>query len=396
MRHFIICIMIFLLTGCSMIIEPPNNSDNDNIAPPIVDEPTEPSEPTIPIVPVEPEDNNIFHKYKKKAMEKLNSMTLEEKIGQLFLVRCPLPEQLDLYLSMKPGGFILFKRDFEEKTKEQVIKDISYYQNNSKIPMIIGVDEEGGTVVRVSSNPLLAKERFKSPQELYALGGLEEIKKDALKKSELLLELGINLNLAPVADISLNESDFMFQRSFGKGPTETAEYVKTVVKAMKESGISSTLKHFPGYGSNLDTHTGFAYDTRPYEHFKSNDFIPFISGIEERTESILVSHNVIEAIDKNLPASLSKNVIDILRNDLNFTGIVMTDDLSMGAITELQTELPPEVIAINAGNDMIIVTDFESSFETLLNAAKLGGISTERINESVLKILQWKYYMKLF
>lgn len=393
MKSLLIYVMIFLLTGCTAMSEPPKNSDTGiNENPPVKEEPAEPSEPA---VPVEPEDTSLFHEYKKGAEKILNTMSLEEKIGQMFLVRCPSEEQLDLYLSMKPGGFILFGRDFAEKTKEQVISDISFYQDNSNIPMIIGADEEGGTVVRVSLNPLLAEKRFKSPQELYAIGGLEEITRDTKEKSELLLSLGINLNLAPVADVSVNETDFIYQRAFGKNAEETAGYVKTVVQEMKDSGISSTLKHFPGYGNNVDTHTGSAYDTRPYEQFVNNDFIPFKAGIESGTESILVSHNVIEAIDSKLPASLSKNVIDILRNNMEFTGIIMTDDLSMGAITELQTELPPEVMAVLAGNDMLIVTDFENSFTALLNSVKTGGISIERIDESVLRILQWKLYMNL-
>ncbi len=393
MKNLLIYMMIFLLTGCTALTEPPKNPDTGtNENPPVAEEPAEPSEP---VVPEEPEDTSLFHEYKTDAAEILDTMSLEEKIGQIFLVRCPAEEQLDLYLSMKPGGFILFGIDFAEKTKEQVINDIGYYQKNSDIPMIIGGDEEGGTVVRVSSNPLLAEKRFKSPQELYAIGDLEEIIRDTKEKSELLLSLGINLNLAPVADVSVNKSDFIYQRAFGKNSAETAEYVKTVVQTMKDSGISSTLKHFPGYGNNVDTHTGSAYDTRPYEQFVNNDFIPFKAGIESGTESILVSHNVIDAIDNKLPASLSKNVIDILRSNMEFTGIIMTDDLSMGAITELQTELPPEVMAVLAGNDMLIVTDFENSFTALLNAVKDGSISIERIDESVLRILQWKLYMHL-
>ncbi len=387
MKNLLMYVMILLLAGCTAVTEPPVNplpGNNEN--PPAAEEPVEPAEP---------EDTSLFHEYKKKGEKALEKMTFEEKAGQMFLVRCPEAEQLELYLSMKPGGFILFGRDFADKTKEQVTEDISYYQESSNIPMIIGVDEEGGTVVRVSSNPLLVKERFKSPQELYAIDGLSEIKRDADEKSRLLLSLGINLNLAPVADVSVNEKDFIYQRAFGKEAAETAEYVKTVVEAMKDSGISSTLKHFPGYGNNVDTHTGSAYDTRPYSQFLNNDFIPFRAGIDSGTESILVSHNIIEAMDNELPASLSKNVIDILRNDMEFTGIIMTDDLSMGAVTQLETEFPPEVMAVLAGNDMLITTDFENSFNALLNAVKTGVISTERIDESVLRILQWKYYMNL-
>ncbi|MDF2948588.1 MAG: beta-hexosaminidase [Sedimentibacter sp.] len=392
MKKLILFIILIYLTGCTALA--PNDNPNNN-NPPSTEEPSEPEEPIEPSEPQEPIDTSIFHEYKNQAMNTLEDMTLEEKIGQLFLVRCPRAEQLDFFLSMKPGGFIMFGIDFAEKTKEQVIGDIKYYQDNSDIPMIIGVDEEGGTVVRVSSNSLLSKERFKSPQELYTIGGLDEIKRDSREKSKLLLSLGVNLNLAPVADVSVNESDFIFQRAFGKPAAETAEYVKTVVEAMRDAGISSTLKHFPGYGNNIDTHTGSSYDTRPYEQFVYNDFIPFKAGIESGTESILVSHNVVEDIDSEYPASLSKKTIDILRNDFNFTGIVMTDDLSMAAISELQTDLPAEILAVLAGNDMLIVTDFEYSYKTLLNAAKAGNISIERIDESVLRILEWKYYMHI-
>lgn len=391
MKNLLIYMMIFLLTGCTAVTKPPEIPGTSG-NPPVIEEP---SEPPVPVIPAEPEDTSLFHEYKNEAEKILGTMSLEEKIGQMFLVRCPDEEQLDLYLSMKPGGFILFGKDFAEKTKEQVVNNIAYYQKSSDIPMIIGVDEEGGTVVRVSSNPLLAEKRFKSPQELYAIGGLEEISRDAKEKSELLLSLGINLNLAPVADVSVNKLDFMYQRAFGGDAAETSEYVKTVVQSMKNSKISSTLKHFPGYGNNADTHTGSAYDTRPYEQFVNNDFIPFKAGIKAGAESILVSHNVVDAIDNSLPASLSENVIDILRNDMEFTGIIMTDDLSMGAITGLEAKFPPEVMAVTAGNDMLIVTDFENSYAALLNAVRTGEVSSERIDESILRILQWKLYMNL-
>lgn len=336
---------------------------------------------------------DMFEEYNKVAMKYLERLTLEEKIGQMFLVRCPLEEDLNSFLSMNPGGFILFGRDFADKTRDEVISNINSYQSASKIPMIIGVDEEGGTVVRASSNPLLSNERFKSPQELYKIGGFEEIKDDTMLKSKFLLGLGINLNLAPVADVSTNETDFINQRSFGKSAKETSEYVKTVINAMKGNGLSATLKHFPGYGNNIDTHTGSAFDNRPYENFVLNDFLPFKAGIEAGAESILVSHNVVESIDANLPASLSKKVHDILRNELNFTGVIMTDDLSMGAIQELETVESPEIVAVQAGNDMLIVTDYTTSYNSLLNAVKDGQISEKRIDESILKILEWKYYM---
>ena len=339
------------------------------------------------------DDSTLFHEFNDDASKILVKLTLEEKIGQMFLVRCPLEEDLNSFMSMNPGGFIMFGRDFTDKSAYEVTFNIKSYQTKSKIPMIIGVDEEGGTVIRVSSNPLLSDERFKSPQELYKIGKFDEIRNDTIKKAKLLSKLGINLNLAPVADVSENETDFIYERSFGKSVVETSEYVKTVVDAMHESGISGTLKHFPGYGNNVDTHTGSAYDRRSYKSFVTNDFLPFTAGIESGVESILVSHNVVESMDKNLPASLSKNVHDILKNELNFTGVIITDDMSMGAIQQLEEINSPEIMAVEAGNDMLIVTDFETSYNSLLSAVKNKEISEEKIDESVLRILKWKYYM---
>ena len=365
MKILTLCLLL-LLSGC---LEGPRIPDNKI-----------PSE-------VPREDKGLFYEFEEEALLLLDNMTIEEKIGQMFLARCPEEENLKFFLSMKPGGFIMFGRDFYSKTKEEVINNIDYYQNNSPIPMIIGVDEEGGTVVRVSSNPNLAAKPFKSPQELFSLGGFEEIKKETEEKSKLLKSLGINLNLSPVADVSTHEGDFIFDRAFGKSAEETAEYVTAVVEEAKKNKISSTLKHFPGYGNNADTHTGSAYDKRPYEEFLRSDFLPFKAGIDAGAESVLVSHNIVESIDSELPASLSKKVIDILRNDMDFTGIIMTDDLSMGALSEIPS---PEAMAVKAGCDMLIVSDLEKSYKALLTAFKNQNISEDRINESVLRIIKWK------
>lgn len=371
------------LFGCT--INSPQ-TPNDNIPPNVVITPED------EVILPDDEDRAMFYEFEEEALKLMENMTIEEKIGQMFLARCPEDENLPLYLSMKPGGFIMFGRDFTGKTKEEVVNNINYYQENSDLPMIIGVDEEGGTVVRVSSNPNLSAERFKSPQELYNIGGFEEIIRDTKEKSNLLKSLGINLNLSPVADVSINPEDFIFDRSFGKEAKETAEYVKIVVETAKEYEISSTLKHFPGYGNNVDTHTGSAYDERPYEEFLRSDFIPFEAGIDAGAESILVSHNIVKSLNAENPASLSKNVIDILRNDMAFTGIIMTDDLSMGAVSETAS---PEVMAVLAGNDMLIVSDLEKSYNELLSAVSQGGISEDRLNESVLRIIKWKYYLGL-
>ena len=140
------------------------------------------------------------------------------------------------------------------------------------------------------------------------------------------------MNLTPVADVPTDTSSFIYKRSYGRGTEKTSIYVSELIKRMNEDNMISVMKHFPGYGDNVDTHTGIAIDERPYSTFENNDFLPFESWIEADGPAILVNHNIVNCMDSNLPASLSKNVHDILRNELEFTGIITTDDLAMDAV----------------------------------------------------------------
>lgn len=326
----------------------------------------------------------------QQANTLLSQMTLEEKVGQMFLVRCPETGGADAAASYHLGGYILYNRDFENKTREQIVSEIQNYQNSTSIPMFIAVDEEGGTVVRVSSNPQLRLYPFWSPQDLYEEGGYELISSDTEEKAVLLKSLGINLNLAPVCDISTTPSDYIYERSFGQPAQETAQYVSTVIGAMNRQGIGSTLKHFPGYGNNTDTHEGLAYDTRSYETFVENDFIPFKQGIYENATAVLVSHTIVECMDSENPASLSRAVHDILRNELAFDGIIMTDDLSMEAITQYSDGESAAVQAILAGNDIICCTDYETEIPAVIEAVNTGAVSEARVDQAVLRILASK------
>lgn len=337
-------------------------------------------------------DNGLFNKYYNKAYTKLKTLSLEEKIGQIFLVRYPDTNQLEELKKYSFGGYLFFRKDFNNKTEQEVKNMISNLQKVSKTPILTAVDEEGGIVVRISSNKNLVNERFKSPQELYKEGGFDSIKKDTIYKSSILKNLGINLNLAPVVDISTNKDDYIYSRTIGLNKDFTKEYSKTVIKASKNTGVSYTLKHFPGYGSNKDTHKEITVDKRRYEDIKNNDMIPFKEGINEKAEAILVNHNIIENIDKTLPASLSPTIHNILRNDLKFTGIVITDDLDMGAITSINDSV---LKAIISGNDLIITTDYENNINQVTKSIKDGMISEKLIDKMVFRILAWKYYKGL-
>ncbi|WP_140400309.1 glycoside hydrolase family 3 protein [Anaeromassilibacillus sp. An250] len=332
----------------------------------------------------------LFAEGYPEAQELLENMTLEEKVAQVFLFRCPSENALAAVQTYQPGGFMLFAKDFDGKTAEQVCAEMESYQQASKIPMFLAVDEEGGTVVRVSRNANLAPKPFQSPQQVFQSGGMQAIVDDTVQKTQLLQSLGLNVNLAPVADVSTNPADFMYARTFGQGAAETADYVKNSVATYNQQRMACALKHFPGYGNNVDTHTGIAVDHRPYETFMESDFLPFAAGIEEGAPMVLVSHNIVNCMDSEHPASLSPEVHRVLREDLGFTGLILTDDLSMEAIPAYTGGENPCAAAINAGNDLLLSSDLQADYNALSAAVQDGTVTEERLDESVLRILAMK------
>lgn len=334
----------------------------------------------------------IFNDYYNLALKKVSGMTKEEKVGQMIFARLPQSNVKEVINNYHVGGFILFGIDFKNKTKKQVIDEINSYQKNSDIPLLMGVDEEGGSVVRISSNPNLYPNRFESPMNIYNKSGIDGIIEDTNEKSKLLKSLGLNVNLAPVADVSTNKNDFIYDRTLGRDSDEVSEYIKKVVKTYNDNNMGSCLKHFPGYGNNVDTHTGIAIDNRSINEFEEDDFLPFIAGIEEGVPSILVSHNIVKSIDDK-PASLSKKVHEILRDVLSFTGVIMTDDLAMDAITMYSDD--PYIETVNAGNDLLITTDYEKTYNSIINGINNGSINMDTIDNSVVRIIAWKYKLGL-
>ena len=331
----------------------------------------------------------------QRAQKLLSSMSLEEKVGQMFIVRFPANQIVETVSIYHPGGYILFARDFKDRSQEQITALLADCQNASSIPLLMAVDEEGGAVNRVSRYSQFRSAPFPSPQELYLKGGLESVRNDTLEKATLLKELGLNVNFAPVADVSVSSDDFIYSRTLGQSASLTAEYVDTVVAAMKEARMGSVLKHFPGYGSNADTHTGIAYDNRSYETFTSSDFLPFEAGIQAGADMVLVSHNVVSSMDGKVPASLSPRVHEILRQHLNFSGVIVTDDLSMEGVRKFSSDAQIAVDAVLAGNDLLCCTDYQVQIPAVLEAVENGTISRERIDESVLRILRLKVSLGL-
>ena len=334
--------------------------------------------------------NDLFGKYYDEANKKMKNMSLEEKVGQLFLVRYDSNLASNWIKKYYPGGYIMFAKDFNNQTKESIKKEIDDLQSISKVPLVIAVDEEGGYVTRVSRYTSFRESKFLAPRSYYESGGEKLLEQTEKEKAKLLLSIGVNLNLAPVADVSIDSNDFINIRTFNRNAKETAVLIGKMVNYANEEGISSSLKHFPGYGNNVDTHTGIAIDERSYENFVENDYLPFEEGIKNKVPTVLVSHNIIKCMDSEYPATLSKKVISELREKLNFTGVVITDDLSMSAVNSYVENGSAAVLAVNAGEDLIITSDFVKMYNSVYEAVKNKEIDMKTIDKAVRRNIAWK------
>lgn len=326
-----------------------------------------------------------------RAEEIIFGMTLEEKVGQMFMgcfySYTPSIETVDAY---HLGGVLLFGASFENTPKEQLTARLFAMDGVCDIAPATAVDEEGGYVVRVSASKLYRSEPFKSPRDLYAAGGMDAVINDTHEKNKLLKSIGIDMNMAPVCDISTKPEEFMYSRSIGLDAQRTSEFAKKTVNACIEDGIICSLKHFPGYGGTADTHISGATDSRSLEQLRQNDFLPFEAGIDAKAHSVLVSHNTVTAIDNALPASLSPAVHKLLRDELEFDGVIITDDLSMGAATSYGSKADIAIAAVQAGNDMLCTGDYNTQIPAIIDAVNNEIISEKRINRSVKRILMMK------
>lgn len=331
----------------------------------------------------------------RRIAEELAQMTVREKLGQMFMVACNDTSAAAIS-DYAFGAYILFAANFEYETVESLSAKMAALQGQAKYGLLTAVDEEGGTVTRISRFTQFRSEKFLSPRTLYSWGGMDAIRKDTAEKAALLNSLGLNLNMAPVADISVNSYDFMYWRSVGLDAAGMADFVRTVIRESKANGVGSVAKHFPGYGSVADTHTGMAYDGRTLDELRAKDFVPFAAAVEEGVESILVSHIITSSIDAEKPASVSAKTVALLRDELGYDGIIMTDDLAMAGITDYCTTGNAALEAILAGCDMLCCTNWDTQYPAVWAAVEDGTITEERLNESAARILRVKYDMDLW
>lgn len=376
----ILCVFSILLCGCGRSASVPEQTQPATEAPTEV--PTEaPTEPTEP--PFDP-------------YTIIDTMTKEELVGQLFLTSYwDYEDAVQSAEEYQYGGYLLFGYNFSQATPESIRQTIADCQAVSKIPMLIAVDEEGGTVTRVSFYDQFRESNFPSPRTLYEQGGLPLVLSTEEEKAQLLHSLGINVNLAPVCDITTDPNAFMYSRSLGLSAEETGNVIASMIRVQSQNDIGSVLKHFPGYGNNADTHGGMANDYRELSVLESTDLVPFQYGMEAGADAILVSHTIVACLDKELPASLSPNVVSYLRERMGFDGVIITDDLSMGAITDWFGKGMGAVWALQAGADLLCSSDCRDEYDQVMAALESGDLTLDQIKTSVARILTWKHEMGL-
>ncbi len=323
----------------------------------------------------------------------LAGMSTDQKIAQMMVVAMPASGAAKLQEEYQFGGYILFGRDFYRTNKKGMKKLISSIQKKSDIPALMGVDEEGGTVVRASLYSKYRKRKFRSPRQVYKAGGYKAIIKDTKNKDRFLKSLGLNCNFGPVADVPYRKSNFIYDRSISTSTGRTKKFVKLTVTQMGSDGVLSALKHFPGYGGNGDTHSNIIRDKRSLRTFERRDLKPFAAGIEAGADMIMMSHIKVNAFDSKRPASLSEKVHKYLRSEMGFEGVIITDGLGMAGITSFAGGDPGEaaVMSVKAGNDMLCVTtSSKACFKAIRNAVKQGEISESQLDASVRRILLMK------
>ncbi len=334
-----------------------------------------------------------------ETLKLLKSMTLEEKVGQLVIVGVDgykNDEHSELLIkNYHVGGFILFKKNIQDSAQLTYLLNSLKASNASanKVPVFLSVDEEGGRVSRLP-------EEFKKIPSNKAIGKKDDstlsYKVGAILGKELYT-FGFNMDFAPVLDINSNpKNPVIGDRSFGNKPELVSRLGVRTMKGIQSQNIISVVKHFPGHGdTSVDSHVGLPKVNHDLERLMSFELVPFKAALENGADTVMIAHILLPKLDSKNPASFSKAVItDLLRTKMNYNGVVITDDFTMGAITKNFDIGAAAVKSIQAGGDLVLVCHGfdkqETVIKALLEAARSGQISAERLEESVYRILELK------
>lgn len=334
--------------------------------------------------------------------EIIGQMTLADKVAGLFFVT---PEAITgvntavqagegtktALEKYAVGGLIYFKKNIQ--SAEQISTMISNSQEYSSYPLFIGVDEEGGSVSRIAAAGLA--DEVSSAAAIGATGDTDNAYQAGAQIGTYLANLGFNVDFAPVADIANVRDSVMEDRAYGAEAVAASPFVTAMMNGLQEYGVTACLKHFPGIGSTTaDTHDGLATTNRTADEFRAEEFQVFQAGIDAGAQMIMVGHVNVPALEEeNYPASMSKTIItDILRGELGYDGVIITDALNMSAISDYYSAEQAAILALKAGCDMLLMPeDFLQAYAGVLSAVSDGTISEQRINDSLKRIYRIKY-----
>lgn len=341
----------------------------------------------------------------EKVEKIVNNMTLEEKVGQIFMVA---PEAVDKDGGITTvfteniekeiekynlGGYILFASNIENPTQTQEL--INGLKKSSKIQPFVGVDEEGGRVARIGKNSATGVEKIEPMAQVGKSQNYERANEIGTTIGKYIKNLGFNLDFAPDTDVLTDPNNTEIgDRSFGNDPEVVGKMATEVVKGLQSENISTVLKHFPGHGGSIgNSHQGFSLSNRTEEELKKCEIVPFKTAIENGADCVMVAHMSLPNVTgDNIPATLSKKVVtDMLKTELNFKGVVFSDSMSMGAITENYGTGDACVKAVEAGIDMVLMPEnLDEAYNAVLEAVKNGKISQERLDDAVSRIIKAK------
>lgn len=378
-KRFLLLFLVFLLTGCGYkkdneINNSITNDEKENIN----------------------GTDEIMREEKEPIDYKINSMTLDEKIGQMIITGFNGSEYNDdmdrLINEYKVGGVILFARNIED-SNQMIDLTRALQENNNNLPLFISIDEEGGRVSRLPDDV----EKFPSAFTIGLINNQQTAYENGKEIGYTLKRLGINLDYAPVLDIYSNENNTVIgDRAFSTEESIVSTMGIATMEGIEDADIIPVVKHFPGHGdTEVDSHYGLPIVYKTLEELRNFEFIPFVKAIESGCDVIMVSHIILNEVDSSNPASLSKIVIsDLLRKDMGFDKVVIIDDMSMGAITSIMSIEEACIKSIEAGCDILLLGNAYEEIEQVINSIKLklynGEISEEQINKSVKRILELK------
>ena len=349
---------------------------------------------------------------RKFAENVLRHMTLEQKVGQMIIIRNEYTEMTPEYEAeiseIQPGGYVLFSQNITtlsetkqliDNTREKIESASPVTIENGetvKLPAIMSIDQEGGLVQRLQSISDYPPEYVPPIAEIGASGSIDLAYETGRLLAEECLSVGLNLDFAPVADIFSNpENTVIGNRAFGTDKYTVATMSTTLAKGMSDAGVVPVFKHFPGHGDTFaDSHQSLPVVTKTLDELLQNELYPFQKAIDSGAEMIMVAHIALPNVTYDYtPASLSPTLINgVLKKQLKFDGLVITDGLDMGALTNSYSNDEIAIKAVEAGADLLLtpLSPIEAK-NAILAAISDGSISEERINESVLKILEFKF-----